>query len=167
MAGEIIGCIAIAMSVLIYQQKTERGLLVCKGITDALWIVYYIMIGGYTGAAITVVALTRGVVLYCNERRGIKSKKVLLLFMLASVIGTIITWQGPFSIFPAVASLMAVVSFWIGKPMILRLLSFPISACMMIYGIHNDSVFVIVNESLVMLSSLVGLLWTDRKRKKA
>ena len=106
--AEIIGCIAIAISVLIYQQKTEKNLLWCKGISDALWIIHYIIIGGYTGAAISGVALIRGIVLSFYARRGIKSKRILLLFLLASLVCTAITWQGVFSIFPAIASLLAV-----------------------------------------------------------
>ena len=161
--AEIIGCIAIAISVLIYQQKTEKNLLWCKGISDALWIIHYIIIGGYTGAAISGVALIRGIVLSFNAHRGIKSKRVLLLFLLASLVFTAITWHSVFSIFPAVASVLAVISFWIGNPKILRIMSFPISACMMTYAIHNGSVSVIISESLVVLSSCLGLLTKDRK----
>ena len=166
LAGEIVGFIAIVASLLIYQQKTEKGLLLNKGITDALWIVHYILIGGYTGAAITGVALIRGIVLFCNAQRGVKSKGVLWIFMVASVICTAITWKSAFSIFPAVASLLAAVSYWIGKPKVLRLLSFPISTCMMIYGIYNGSVTVLINESLVMLSALLALILQDRKDRK-
>ena len=164
--GEIVGWIAIAVCVLIYQQKTEKNLLLYKGTTDALWIAHYIIIGGYTGAAITCVALIREIVLFCNARRGVKSKRVLVLFLLASAVCTVITWQSVFSIFPAVGSLLAVTSFWIGKPKVLRIMSFPIAICMMIYGMHNGSVTVIVNESLVMLSSLLALCFKDRKVKE-
>ncbi len=158
MIGEIIGYTAIVASVLIYQQKTEKGLLLNKGLTDVLWIVHYALIGGYTGAAVSGVALIREIVLFCNERRGVKTKRVLVLFILASVVCTAITWQDIFSIFPAVTSVLSVVGFWIGKPKVLRLMSFPTSACMLFYGIHNGSIAVIINESLVMLSAFLALV---------
>lgn len=161
--SEIIGWIAIIASVLIYQQKTEKNLLLCKGITDAVWITHYVTIGGYTGAAVSAVALIRELVLSYNARRGVKSKGILLVFLLASLVCTAITWQGVFSILPAVASLLSVVSFWIGNPRILRLMSFPISACMLLYGNHNGSTTVVINESLIMLSSLLGLIRKDQK----
>ena len=164
--AEIIGCIAIVASVLIYQQKTEKGILLNKGLTDGLWICHYALISAYTGAAISGVALTREIVLFYNQRRGVKSKRVLLLFLLASAVCTAITWQDLYSIFPAVTSLLSVVSFWIGKPKILRFISFPASTCMLLYGIHNGSVTVIVNESLIMLSSFLGLVFSDRKQQK-
>jgi hypothetical protein len=163
--AEIIGCIAVAISVLIYQQKTEKNLLWYKGIADSLWVIHYIIIGGYTGAAISGVSVIRGIVLSLNAYRGFKSKRIWLLFMLVSLVCTAITWQSVFSIFPAVASLLAVISFWIGNPKILRIMSFPISACMMTYGIYNGSVAVIISESLVMISSGFGLLTKDRKRQ--
>ena len=161
--GEIIGYAAIVASVLIYQQKTERNILLNKALTDSLWITHYALIGAYTGAAVSGVALLRGIVLFCNERRGVKSKGVLALFLAASAVCTALTWKDAFSIFPAVASLLAVVSFWIGNPKVLRLLSFPISACMMLYGIHNGSTAATINEGLVMLSSCLALV---RNRKK-
>ena len=164
-AAEIIGCIAIIASVLIFQQKTEKGILLNKGLTDALWITHYIIIGGYTGAAISGLGVIRGIVLSFNARRGIKSKRVLLLFLLVSILCTAITWQGMFSIFPAIASFLSVISFWIGNPKILRIMSFPISACMMTYGVYNGSAAAVINEVLVMASSLIGILKYDRKKK--
>lgn len=159
---EIIGAVAIATSVLIYQQKDRRRLLLCKGVTDVLWIGHYLMLGGYTGAAVTGISLVRGIVLY-NAKT--KNRFILLCFMAASVICTAITWNDAYSLFPAAASLTSVFSFWLGIPKISRIMSFPISACMLTYGVHNGSVTVMINEILVMLSSALGLLFVDRNRK--
>ena len=165
--AEIIGFIAILASALIYQQKTEKGILLSKGLTDALWITHYIIIGGYTGAAISGLGVIRGIVLSLNARCGIKSKRVLLLFLLVSLLCTAITWQGMFSIFPAIASFLAVINFWIGNPKILRIMSFPISACMLTYGAYNGTAAVVINEVVVVASSLIGILKYDRKKKTA
>lgn len=162
--AEIIGGIAVLASVLIYQQKTEKGLLLSKGLTDTLWITHYIIIGGYTGAAISGLGVIRGVVLSFQARRGIKSKHILLVFLLVSLLSAAITWQSVFSIFPAIASCLAVIGYWIGNPKILRLMSFPISACMMTYGGYNGSATVVINEVLAVTSSLIGILKYDRKR---
>ena len=162
--GEIIGYIAIIAAALIYQQKTEKRILLNKGLTDVLWAAHYGLIGAYTGAAISCVGLVREIVLFCNQRRGIKSKGVLVVFLVASAVCTAITWQDAFSILPAIVSLLSVVSFWIGKPKVVRIMSFPSSACMLFYGIHNGSVAVMINESLIILSSILALI-KDRKNK--
>lgn len=158
MFREIIGVIAIGASMLIYQQKTRKKLLLSKGIADTLWIIHYLLLGGYTGAAITGIALVRGVVFYKTEKR---SKGILLGFLTASVICTAITWGDVFSLFPAAASLMAVFSFWLGIPKVSRLMCFPISSCMLIYGLHNGSLSVMINECLAMVSALLGLIRMD------
>lgn len=162
--GKIIGYIAIISSMLIYQQKNKKGLLICKGINDTLWICHYSLIGGYTGAAVTCVALIREIIFLKNN--NLKHKKVILFcFLFAAAICTAVTWKNIFSLFALCGSLISVVSFWLGNPKTSRLLAFPISLCMLIYGVSNRSLAVFINEILVMFSSFTGILRIDRKDK--
>ena len=64
-------------------------------------------------------------------------------------------------------SMLSIVSFWLGEPKVSRIMVFPISGCMLIYGVANGSVAVLINEVLVMLSSVVGILKHDRKNQTA
>jgi hypothetical protein len=62
-------------------------------------------------------------------------------------------------------SMLSIVSFWIGEPKVSRIMAFPISGCMLIYGVSNGSVAVLINEVLVMVSSAIGIMKHDRKKK--
>lgn len=163
----MIGYVAVAVSVLIYQQKTRKGLLLFKGLSDVLWITHYLLLGGYTGAAVTAVALVRTLVFFKNDTRGTKGKTILGCFLCVSILSGILTWGGIFSIFAMAGSLIAIVSFWIGEPRISRILSFPVSLCMLTYGVSNGSTAVLLNEILVMTSSVLGILRHDRKKQTA
>lgn len=165
LAGTIIGYIAVAVNFLIYQQKTKRGLLTCKACADVLWITHYCLIGGYTGAAVNGVALIREVFFFNNDKNSKTGKIALMCFLCASVICSILTWKSVFSLFAMAGSLISVISFWIGSPKVSRILSFPVSACMLIYGVSNHSLAVLINEILVMVSSVIGILHHDRAGK--
>ena len=167
LVGEIVGYIAIVASVLIYQQKTRKNLLISKAVTDVLWIIHYFLMGGYTGAAVTCVALVREVVFFRSDWRNKNSKLILVVFLCISAVCTALTWDGVFSIFAMLCSMLSIVSFWIGEPKVSRIMAFPISGCMLIYGVANGSVAVLINEVLVMISSVIGILQHDRKKKAA
>ena len=163
LAASIIGYIAIVASVLIYQQNTRKKLLICKGISDILWITHYTLLSAYTGAAVTAVAMLRTLVFLNKDAKDPKNRKWLFIFLGISIISGILTWNGFFSIFAMCGSLIAIVSFYVGNPKITRILSFPVSVCMLTYGASNGSEAAIINETVVMISSIVGLL---RYRKK-
>lgn len=167
LVGKIVGYIAIVASVLIYQQKTRKNLLISKAVTDVLWIIHYFLMGGYTGAAVTCVALVREVVFFRSDWRNKNSKLILAVFLCISAVCTALTWDGVFSIFAMLCSMLSIVSFWIGEPKVSRIMAFPISGCMLIYGVANGSVAVLINEVLVMISSVIGILQHDRKKKAA
>lgn len=167
LAGKIAGYIAIVTSMLIYQQKTRERLLICKAVTDVLWIIHYFVLGGYTGAVVTSVALAREVVFFRTDRRSKIGKPILGCFLCISVVCSILTWGSIFSIFAMLGSLLSIFSFWLGEPKVSRIMAFPISACMLTYGVSNGSVAVLINEVLVMISSAIGILQHDRKNKTA
>lgn len=164
LAGKIAGYIAVVVSVMIYQQKTRKGLLLCKASTDVLWIIHYFLLGGYTGAVVTCVALAREVIFFRSDRHSKKRKVILVCFLCISVVSPVLTWGSVFSLFAMSGSLMSIVSFWLGEPKVSRIMAFPISACMLVYGISNGSVAVMINEILVMISSVIGILHYDRKK---
>ena len=167
LVGKIAGYIAIVASMLIYQQKTRKNLLICKAVADVLWIIHYFLLGGYTGAIVTCVALVREVVFFRTDLRSKNSKLILACFLCVSVVCAALTWGNIFSVFAMLGSLLSIVSFWLGEPKVSRIMAFPISICMLIYGVSNGSVAVLINEVLVMISSALGLLLLDRKKEKS
>lgn len=162
--GKIVGYVAIISSFVIYQQKSQKGLLICKGISDILWIIHYAFLGAFTGAAVTIVALIRELTFFTVKSENKKRKSTLIIFLIASAVCTAFTWKNFFSIFALMGSLLSVTSFWVGSPKLSRVLSFPISICMLIYGVSNNSNAVLINEIIVITSSLLGILFIDKKK---
>lgn len=166
--AKIFGFAGIASTVVIYQQKTRKGLLLSKLISDVLWFLHYFCLGAYSGAGIAVIGLVRELIFMNREKKWAKHWAWLVFFLVLSVVSALVTWKGWASLLPMVASMLAVIGFWIGKPRISRLMSFPIAGSMLIYdvGLNPMSVAGIINELLAIGSSVVGIIRYDRPKKE-
>lgn len=162
----LAGFLGIISTVVVYQQKTRVGLLVTKLISDFIWFCQYALIGAWSGAAISVIAVIRELIFINRNKKWARSPLWLLLFLALSGVSGIVTWKNLYSIFPCIASALAVIGFWIGKPKLSRFLSYPISACMLTYAISNIAYMAIINELLTVGSSVVGNIRHDFKKKK-
>ena len=61
--------------------------------------------------------------------------------------------------------MLAVISFWIGKPKLSRIMSYPIAALMLTYDITFLAFMAIINEIITIISSTVGIIRHDVKKK--
>ena len=165
--GQIIGAVGVLINILIYQQKTRIRLLVCKLISDAVWATHFFVLGAYSGFAICAIAIVRELVFMNRVKHKWANHPVWpILFTLVILSSAVLTWKGPISILPAVASTTSLFSFWIGKPKVTRILCFPCSILMIIYDAFVLSYAGITNESLSLLSATIGLIRIDLMHRK-
>lgn len=164
----IFGLAGVLSTVFIYQQKSRYGLLVAKLISDVIWFAYYFSQSAYSGAAIAVIGIIRELIFINKEKKWAKHIFWLYFFIVLSIISAFITWKSWYSILPMIASIASVIGFWIGKPKTSRILSFPISACMMSYDLLLSPIAVwgVANETLAISSSIIGLVRLDKKSKE-
>ena len=165
MLSTIFGILGIGSTVLIYQQKTRKGLILSKLLSDVIWFLYYFSLSAYSGAAIAVIGMIRELVFINREKKWAKHPIWLIFFLALSFGCAIFTWKNIFSILPCIASAVSVISFWIGNPKLSRFLSYPISACMLTYDIASVAILGTVNELFTVISSVVGFFRHDRKKE--
>lgn len=165
LVSDIFGIIGILFTVALYQQKKRESLLFYKLILDIVWIGHYAFIGAYSGVAVCIIAALRELIFVKRDKDNRNGIVWLPTFITIAIICTAFTWDNIFSIFTGLASCIAVLSFFIAKPKLSRILAFPVSICMLTYDIACGSVAGIVNECVAMTSSAVGMLLHDRKRK--
>ena len=164
MLANIFGALGIASTILIYQQKTRTGLILSKLLSDVIWFLHYFLLSAYSGAAIAVIGIFREIIFVNKDKKFTKHPFWLYFFLAISFGCAYFTWKGVFSILPCIASAVSVISFWIGKPGLSRLLSYPISACMLTYDIFIGSLMGIINELFTVTSSVIGYLRLDKKK---
>lgn len=164
--AEIIGGFAVAGAFVMFQQTERKRLIFCKLIIDLLWIIHLAMLGGYTGLCITVIAVFRELVFMNRDKPFFSSNLWLYLFILLYALTPIFTWQGIFSIFPAISASLASVSFWMKSVKKTKCISILVSCSQLVYVISINSYSAIVNEAVTLTSIIISLIRTRGKNGK-
>ena len=157
-AAQIVGFVGITVNVLIYQQKNRASILKMKLVSDVLWAVHYLMIGADTAVAVACLGILREFVFM--KRKKLSS---LVAFLILGLFSAAVTWKGWLSLLPTMASMLSVVSFYLGIPLVSQIASLPISALMGSYDFISGSVAGICNEILTIISSLFALIFRRQK----
>jgi hypothetical protein len=138
--GQAIGVLAMAESFFIFQVTDRRRMVALKLLDDLLWVTHFILIGGYTAAMTTGLAVFREIIFYCKGRyRFADSVLWAFAFSLAFAACAPLTWVDIFSIFPAAASVVSTWVFWISKTRTAKLIQLPSAICMLVYSIVYTS----------------------------
>ena len=163
--SEILGFIGVGLNAVVYQQKKRNRLLVFKLISDVVWMLHYGLMGNYSGAAVATIGIARESTFLVTDKKGIDRRPFLLVFLGCACFSVWLTWGGWFSVLPATASFLSVISFWQQKPRVSRLLALPLSACMVIYSTMVGSYAGIANEIFTVTSTVIGIIRHDIKKK--
>ena len=164
--SEILGFIGVGLNAVVYQQKKRERLLIFKLISDVVWMFHYGLMGNYSGAAVATIGIARESTFLVTDKKGINRKPFLLVFLGCACFSVWLTWSGWYSVLPATASFLSVISFWQQKPRVSRLLALPISACMLTYSIMVSSYAGIANEVFTVSSTVIGIVRHDIRRKQ-
>ena len=158
MVSMLFGVLGIGANIVIYQQNSGKKLLLYKMVSDVLWALHYFSLYATSAGAIALIGLCREFVFFNQNKKWAKSNWWLVLFIMCSVASAVLTWKSIFSVLPAVASVISIISFWKNKPKLSRILAFPISTAMMTYDFYCLSFMGIVSECFTIFSSVVGII---------
>lgn len=162
--GEIFGLVAIIVNFLIYQQKERDSLLKVKLLSDLAWTLHYGLLTAFSGMAVCLVGALRETVFILTKDKQDNRKYFLLAFCLISIITSLLTMKDAYGLLPAVASLIAVFSYWQANTTVTKLLGLPISLTMLTYDFVRFSIMGIINEILTIISILIFFIFTYLKR---
>ena len=120
MIAMFTGILGIAANCVIYQQKSGKNLLLWKLISDVLWLLHYLFLSAYSGCAIALIGVFRELIFYREIQKGRKNIFYPVFFITVTLSSSILTWKGIVSVFPAIASVISIVSFWKASPTLSR-----------------------------------------------
>ncbi len=172
--GEIIGIVAIVEGFFIFLSSKREKILIFKFISDALWVVNQLLIGGYTGALLNGIAMGREMVFYNRDKHKWASSPVwLIVFMIVTAISPVVSLvsgkEGWYAILPALGSMAAVVGFYVRRPALTRYISFLANGLWLVYNIIIRNISASVSGVILLLSAAVGtvlMLVQQRKLKR-
>ena len=169
-AAQIIGYIAVAENILIYVSNRRERILFFKFLSDALWFVNYLLMGGFTGAALNAVAMTREAVFSVRDRyKWAGAKWIPALFLLLTWVSPVLEWvkTGEFTwqpLLPAFGSMVFVIGFYARRTMLTKATSLLGNALWLTYAVLLANWAGMVGNILMLISALIGIF---RERKPA
>ncbi len=163
--AQILGFVATLTSILAFQLKTHKQIMVAQIATSGVFIIHYILLGGYAGAAINVVAVVRNIVFYNRDKKIFASRWWTAIFaVLITAVGSIFAVsEGWVALFFIVGMVLNTISFSMVDPQKVRVLILFAAPMLLVYNILLSSVAGSVNEVLGWSSAAIGLI---RYRKK-
>lgn len=168
--AQIVGIAGIVCSLLSFQQKERKMVMLFQMFASALFCIQLFMVNAITGAALDLISSVRTILfaIFMHSNKKWASSPVWpALFITALVITGIFTWQDGWSILPILGSVLSTVALWMKKASHIRLISLSVGPCWMIYNMVTGAYSGALNELMAMTSIVIGMLRHDRKQKTA
>lgn len=163
--AQIIGFCAMVTSVMTFQFKKHKHLMILQTATAVLFTVHYWMLGqfcnmpsAYTGAAINLIAVARDIVYYHKDKKIFVSNWWTVGFSAAIAVVGIIFWEDWRSLLVIVAMVLNTVSFSFINSQKVRATLLISSPILLVYDILTNSWGGTVNEIISEISIIVGLV---------
>lgn len=166
---------AVIMYILIaftYYFKDRKKILVFNFLSILANSVEFILLGAYSGLAMNGVAILRDIIFIADEnnkpnntKTTVKDIGILLLLVAISIILSIFTFDGIFSLFAMGATMIFTYSVWQKSTKVYKLLGPFVSLCWIVYKVHIKSIFGIILESVLLICTIIGYILEVKKEK--
>lgn len=163
---QIIGIAAMICSVSSFQLNKHKHIMTAQIIATALFGLQYFLLGAYTGLALDIAGVLRDIVFYNKDKKWASSNLWTVFWAIVMLIVGIFTYQGWYSLLMTAAMMLNTISFSFTKPKLVRTTILISSPLLLLYNILTHSIGGIINELFCMISSVVGILRYDIKKKE-
>ena len=163
--GQIIGYLAPLAFIISYQAKDKKRLLFFQTTAVVLLCVHYALIEAWSGLALNIVCLARNYV-FSNPHKTFRYKVWPYIFAVLITVVGLLSWESWYSIFLIVA--LAFNTIFLAQPNanVVRASILFSSPLILTYNVFVGSVGGIINESVSILSAIIGLIRHGQKQRK-
>lgn len=163
-AAQLLGAAGIMIFIILYQFNTMKNILKAKMVMDVFWAAHYLLIGASSAFAINMICLLREFVFLNRDKKLFASRIWLCIFIAFNLASAAITWKSYYSIFPAVASSLATISFGQKSVKTARVIGISNNVLMAIYDLVVGSYMGLAGEALAFISVLIAICKSRQKQ---
>lgn len=165
--AQIFSASAYLLFLFCYHGKSMKSILTVKLTADVLGTTGYLLLGAYSGMAMTIIAAVRGIIYLNNDKKLFKHRIWMFIFMFISLSSAVITWKSFYSILPAAAGAISTYSLWQKNVKVARIIALLINILLFTYNLCVGSYAGMIGETLGFISVTSALLVHKKNRKKA
>lgn len=161
--AQIIGILGVTTFLLSYQLKKRKNIIVVNALSSVLYVLQYIMLGAFEGAALDILAAISTVAAHNKDKGFIKrhTKLVITILTLSFCIAGMVFYKNIFSLCSVAGAILQNSAFWITKEKILRRVSFAASPFWLIYNLTSGAYGSAIGSALSIVSIGLAILRYD------
>ncbi|MBO4941102.1 MAG: YgjV family protein [Clostridia bacterium] len=155
--AQIIGILGVSTFLLSYQLKKRNNIIVVNAISSVLYVLQYILLGAFEGAALDILAAVSTVAAH-NKDKGFIAKHttfVITILTLSFCIAGMVFYKNIFSLCSVTGAILQNSAFWITKEKVLRRVSFAASPFWLVYNLTSGAYGSAIGSALSIVS--IGL----------
>ena len=162
-AAFIVGLAAVVCFLLSYQQKKRNGIILLNATSRALYVLQYIMLGAFDGAALDISGMIASILAQKKDTKIIKKhlKLFIVVIDLAIIASGLLFYRNIFSLFSIVGVLFHTSAFWLEKEKHIRLVSLLGSPFWLVFNLTSGAYGSAIGDTLSIVSILVAIFRYD------
>ncbi len=164
--GQIFSILGMIITVLSFQCKERRQILVLQIIGNVLFLCSYLCLSAWSAVAMNVIYLIRNTVyIYKARCKWLDGIWTMLFFCVLCTAAGILTWSDPKDILPLLGALFGCVALYMNNETSLLAIKLGDSLCWLIYNTLSLVSGGIICEVCNLFSIAIGII--RRRRKHA
>lgn len=154
-----VGFVGLFFFLLSYQLRTNKKFFAAQTLGCMSFAAQFVLLGGYSGCLGLSINIVRNIMLqWYNQSAIIRWKGWIVVFSVAVICASALTWNGWLSILPVLATIVGTTAFWSNNARYIRLADlFFMCPCYLFYDFFVHSYGGMINESITMLSILFSI----------
>ena len=159
MTGQVLSILGMILTILSFQMKTRKQIIVMQTAGSALFLLSYLFLKSWAAVYLNVVFLIRNIVFYFSgEKKWAQNKLWLGILLLAVVAAGSVGLRSWLDLLPIIGSVFGTVAMYMKNENMLRILKLGDSPCWLIYNCTVPSTGGIICEIFNIVSIVVGLV---------
>lgn len=163
---QAIGFVGIGLNIVSVQFNKHWQIVLFKTLGSAMFVVQYILLKAYTGAAMDGIGILRNIIFIFAVQKGKPTYVWIILFSVLTVVLGAITFDGWISLLAITAKLLSCVSYGINNARAIRMINLPSSGLWLTYNTLVFSLAGILNEIFVIVSIIIAEIRLYYKNKE-
>lgn len=161
---QLIGFLGLAISIIAFQFKKHRGIVLCKATSELVFALQYILLGAWTAAVLDFFSVVRNFLFYRFVKKGRSTLPVIIVFGIFVIMTGFFTYDGFVSLLPIGSKLLTTISYGIKKEKWLRIITLPSCILWIIYNLYVNSIAGVLTDSMTLISLLIAMYKFDFKK---
>lgn len=166
-ASLIVGITGVILYILCFQLKGAKKILGCRLLSNALFVVQYLLLGAFVGAGMDITTCITSFFSYKKDNAWVSKYKTPIFILsncLILVVGGLL-YQNVYSLLAIAGAILENVVGWMKNDKTIRVFTLFSAPCWFAYNIINEAYGSAVGGVLTVVSIAVALIRYSKENK--